>query len=333
MKIIAFGASVTAQSKNHSTGETTGYFDALSDICKSDSKLAGVEFTRVAAGSSHFNEAGFILLDEVLHKQPDIVIFDWHTTSSEVWNQKLVDSAFEKIRASGALFLIAVFPRMTNVKNGKLPPSLNQIKKIVELRNVELVNFYEDQGIISTLSDLLRDEVHTNSTGALVYAKKLHCSINRLIELRASADSYQTDCFASENVQLVKVDQLLVKKKLSKFSFHIQPDGVLGEVILVFEHRIGPFSPMVKVSSTSGMDLVKSIWDPYCHYTRKTFQKVFDKHVVKQATARFDISIIDMSPDYASCRRDYDFSSIRERYLDLDSVYVIGGTFCGSRSN
>jgi hypothetical protein len=331
MKIVAFGASVTAQSKNHSTGEITGYFDALCDLCKSDSRLSGLEFMRVAAGSSHFNEAGFILLDEVLRKQPDMVIFDWHTTSSEVWNQKLVDSAYEKIRASGVLFLIAIFPRMSNVKNRKIPPSINQIKKITELENVELLNFYEDQEIMSTLPDLLRDEVHTNSTGALAYAKRLCSNINRFIELRPSLDTVQTDRSSNENVRLVKVDRLLVKKKLNKFSCYIQPDGILGEVILVFEHNIGPFSPIVKVSSTSGLSLSKSIWDPYCHYTRKTFQKIFDRHIIKAETARFDISVIDEPPKYISCRHNYDFSSVDKRYLDLDTVYVIGGFFCGAQ--
>ncbi len=345
MKVVCFGASVTAQSTNHSTGEVTGYVDALISLYHSEN--SSVEFSRIAAGSSHFNEAGFLLFDTVLESNPDIVIFDWHTTSSDVWNQKLVDAVYWKIKQSTVYFLIAIFPRRTNIANGTVPFSVKQIEKYSTLANLDILNFYGNHDIGIHIASYLRDEVHTNSLGAVAYAKEIKKVLDAITpKLRFSSSEPRHSSIGSERNPTgnqspshapgfdtglaedrlkIQSDRLQLLQKIRSVSFSIMPDKSFGELILVFHHTVGPFSPVVLVKSDSGMCLSKSLWDPYCHYSRKTFQKVFSGHTINLPCATFTIEIVSHLPDYSTCRRDYDFSSVTERYMDIDSIYVIGG--------
>lgn len=73
MKIVCFGASVTAQK------ETAGYYHFLEGSYKK--RNLEFNFDKVSFGASNFNDAGFAYMKTIEQNmfKPDVCIIDWLT--------------------------------------------------------------------------------------------------------------------------------------------------------------------------------------------------------------------------------------------------------------
>ena len=123
LKAVFFGASVTAQGKSHSSGEVTGFYQHIMDYFKN--KPSTWDITRICAGSSHFDTAGYCLLDKVIQLKPDVVFVDWHTTSLEIFNPNLFKSFLNKLAQSNIYTIFMLLPESI-LRDYLLRPNIKQ---------------------------------------------------------------------------------------------------------------------------------------------------------------------------------------------------------------
>ena len=168
MRIHCFGASVTAQATNHQTGEKTGYAPNLKSLLEND--FSDLEFIVTSAGSSHFDHAGYCLLPEVLKSNPDILIFDWHTTGLGEFNNQLWLAAMEQIKGLGIKTLVVFFPRRDDFESKTERPNVKQARDCAGgcIRIVDCAEFADLRPEVH-----LRDVVHTTPEGGVFYAEIL----------------------------------------------------------------------------------------------------------------------------------------------------------------
>ena len=139
MKICCFGASVAQQSFNHKTHEVLGYAVVLEDILKT--KIPGLEFEVVAAGSSYFDTAGYCLLPEILRRIPDILVLEWHATGQKKFDDQLWSSAIKLIEEAGITTVIAIFPKKSFYCAGAFPETVTQARSVAS-GNIYILDMY-----------------------------------------------------------------------------------------------------------------------------------------------------------------------------------------------
>jgi hypothetical protein len=329
MLVFAFGASITAQSVHHSSGEPTGYVRYLSDIL--DKQISNVEVRSLAAGSSHFDGAGYVLLDEVINQKPDFLILDWHSTGLTKFDDFLWASAIRKIRDAAITTLIIIFPLNEVICLGNERPNVSQARGAVG-DGIHLLNLYQEVGF-SIFPDLhLRDGIHTNAAGGKLYAQLIASAIAQILS--------DPSCLLQEkglSVPLVSLDEpvsvdcCLLSNDFMNFSvldmLIERCSGWQGGISVIAESIVGPFSPVVDISFNDKI-AIQSIWDPWCYYPRSNFTNLVRLPCFsKPADILYNITVTtsDKSPEYSQCvKTDFDFSSITERFLRIKKLYCIG---------
>jgi hypothetical protein len=328
LRIHCFGASVTAQATNHATGEQTGYAQNLKNLLEKD--FPDLDFIVTAAGSSHFDQAGYCLLPEVLKSNPDILILDWHTTGLGEFNNQLWLAAIQQIKDSGIIALIALFPRRDDFENRTERPNIKQARDCAG-GCIKLV----DQAIFSDLKPEvhLRDVVHTTSAGGIFYAEILAEIIKN--SLLGSNDKVRPKN-PGENMgsqPLIKLPSVSKYKYSSgddfiscqNVSIEFQGDNTIETPSLILDHKIGPYSPVVELSLDGGRERLISLWDPWCYFTRQTYTGI-PISGCSHGAHRVAISATDKPPAHEESRdAKFDFTLYSKRYMNIRSVYCIGG--------
>lgn len=323
MKIHFFGASVTAQGNHHKSGDITGYFPHFVESLKSIAPE--VEVLRTSAGSSHFNDAGYCLLDDVLESNPDIVVFDWHSTSLDVFEQCLLDSTVAKVTASGAKLVFAIFPRRSCIASYQNRPNIRQVYGM-QNSNVYVLNLYDEHVFEDSLDLILRDECHTTPAGGRKYADILLKYILPLVQ-----SSEEGSLNMKVHSPLISVSNIFCPYPdlpVSSIKLLIRPVTNGGrDCSLVLDHRVGPFSPVVDIITSVGHSSVFSLWDPYCHYERQVYSGIAGRFSTEwDSIFSVEIKVSQDKPSYHLSRNtEYDFSSVSRRYMKLRSIYCIGG--------
>jgi len=325
MRLHLFGASVTAQSIHHKTGEAVGYAEHLKERLSSVYNELEVEVT--AAGSSHFNDAGYCLLPEVIDSRPDILILDWHTTCLATFDDRLWKAAIGLIRESGIKTIITIFPKLSCFEAHKERPNVAQARDVVG-GNIFLLNLSLCKDFNPAIH--LRDEVHTTSAGGAFYAEALVSKICSILtkEEEVSSDLESPFFLSDEKESIPSVSKYafgLDFVSCQNISFVVSPDSNLYKPSLVLHGKIGPFSPIVRLLK-SGEYLSKiSVWDPWCSWTRTNYTSVplSGPYAISE---EYQLEVADEVPAYFECRdQGFDFAPYKKRELLLKSIYCIGG--------
>jgi hypothetical protein len=326
LRIHCFGASVTAQATNHATGEQTGYAQSLKNLLEKD--FPNLDFIVTSAGSSHFDQAGYCLLPEVLKSNPDVLIFDWHTTGLGEFNNQLWLAAIQQIKDSGIITLIALFPRRDDFENRTERPNIKQARDCAGgcIKLIDQAAFSEFNPEVH-----LRDIVHTTPKGGIYYAELLADIIKE--SLLGNDDKIRLDN-PSENMEsqpLTKVPS--VSRHSTGVDFipcvniliEFEGENTVDTPSLILDHKIGPFSPVIALSLNGGHERLISLWDPWCHWTRQTYTGI-PVGGTSKGPHRISFSVTDNPPDYQKSRdSEFDFTPYSNRYLSIRSVYCIGG--------
>ena len=263
LKAVFFGASVTAQEKSHSSGEVTGFYPHIVEYFKS--KPSTWDITRISAGSSHFDTAGYCLLDKVIQLKPDVVFVDWHTTSLEIFNPNLFKSFLNKLAQSNIYTIFMLLPRKSILRDYLLRPNIKQTIS-VKSDMVDVMDFYKlipAKGI--NIYDILRDECHTNSLGARIYADIILEKLNSIPRRNRVQSKKRMDTI---NVSEFKISDEYIKIK--EITMTIKRCTDLMGIHIVLDNKIGPFSPIISLKNED-YEIDYSLWDTYCHYTRNNF--------------------------------------------------------------
>ena len=108
MHICFFGASVSEQTRHHSTQEITGYITYLSEVITAGSDIL---ISRVTSGSNTIDDAGIIYVHRVVELQPDICVLDWSTPANNDCDFSSVKFIYSELLSHKIIPLTAIFPR------------------------------------------------------------------------------------------------------------------------------------------------------------------------------------------------------------------------------
>jgi hypothetical protein len=325
MLVHLFGASVTGQAFHHKTGEATGYAVHLKDKLLSAYKDSEVQVT--AAPSSHFNDAGYCLLPEVINSRPDILVLEWHTTGSVAFDDLLWRSAIGLIRASNIKTIIAILPKRTNFEAKIENPNVAQARDIIG-GNISILNLYSHEEFNPDIH--LRDEGHTTPAGGEFYAGVLASNIiNILSQDEDSPSPEASPILPGEKERIPSVDKYTFGNNFvscQSISFVVSPDSSTINPRIILHGKIGPFSPIICLRK-GGKDISKiSIWDSWCHFTRANYTPI-SLGPAFSTPQDFQINITSETPAYEKCRdQTFDFTPYKNKELSLMSIYCIGGT-------
>ncbi len=331
MRIHCFGASVTAQAANHATGEQTGYAPNLKNLLEKD--FSDLDFIVTSAGSSHFDQAGYCLLPQVLKGNPDILIIDWHTTGLGEFNNQLWQAAIQQIKQAGIPTLIVLFPTRDTFQNETERPNVKQARDIAG----GCVRLLESTAFVGFNPEIhLRDAVHTTPVGAVFYAQLLLKTINEMLGANdsLSLQNYSESDGTQPIVKVPSVSQLFVGEDfIPCVDIHIECDfdSTIETPCLILDHEIGPFSPVVEFSRDGCRKRLISLWDPWCHWTRQSYTGI-PIDGCSQGAQGILFSTTSNSPDYQKSRDlDFDFTPYSNRYMSIRSIYCIGGKMLSLR--
>ena len=328
--VVCFGASVTQQTKDHVTNEVTGYVPRLMEAAHR-SKLP-IEVDSVAAGSSHFDGAGYALLSSVISKNPDLIVLDWHTTGLDRFDQILWRSFISEILDQGIQVLVAIFPKRSCFNSGDYRENYKQAMDYSKY--IDILDFYSVPDF--SPEQHLRDEVHTNESGATFYARLLFEKICQIAEI-------EKQTFRKHEIfDLPLYTPLVSRPKVIKYKLHcddyihitgfslnlkVDQSGLKPNVII--DALVGPASPVVRISSAGVEDQFESIWDPWCYYQRQIYKQI-TLGLGPKNNGLINIEVASRLPDYSQCRdEEFDFEQFKseQKFLHLREIFVVGADF------
>jgi hypothetical protein len=261
MRIHCFGASVTAQGTSRN-GEITGYVDHLAALCKEQN----LTIERFAFGSCQFFNMGRFGFSSSLELDPDVIIFEWHTTGEKTHNISQWISLIRICLQKGIFPIILVLPRRDIEK------SLQKYQILSLLKSVALV-IDLTEGINS--DELFRDVVHTTPKGAAVLARIIYKYIIKyILSERAflmKFNSYKAaiGSFSTHNCHV-------------QYSYHSVPDNlsslsqtsrlVVGlsatSDIAIWGTKDSSIGDIKIWEPLSTKRYVYHVFDQWCHYSR-----------------------------------------------------------------
>jgi len=284
MKVFFYGASVTAQKG------PSGYVERVKEL------FAGSKYdvSALGYGACHLDDAGFYNFKEVIDRKPDVCVMEWNTTGLAEFNNFKIMSMINEARYSNINIAFLILPRTDTNLNINRKAEI-QIKKLAEAQKVPLL----DLRYIENISECLRDNVHTNSYGAVKYANAIYNWVigMRFVEFGIFPQSVEalTSCFEAN---------FLVNRNFRKT---LTLDFLKGDVYeIVFEMIVGP-SMVDLVISWEGRNTEKSFVDPWCYYERKMYHvalhgkkrnpNVSEKLHIMNSLATPNFSILKLPPD------------------------------------
>ena len=315
LKVVVYGASVTAQK-----GES-GYFQNLENICD-------FEVVRIPFGASHLHLAGVAMLSKVLDEKPDVCILDWVTPSTKSFPSGVVDRINNILHQHNIFPIWILLPRTDDIGSSRI--SCMQIRAAAS-QFVWVKTFIESSfGRGVTVSNLLRDVVHTNSKGARLYSSFLFELLNdfRIRKFGSACLPKSVECEIKEVVPSI-IEAHSVIKTDEPFLLRIVANKKCDLTIFLY-CEIGPNSPILKVSLKKNGELVasskKNVVDPWCYYSRYMLIDLPTIYSLGAGEYEIDICTLDLNPfDTISTlkpiEKQYSLDN-NNRFLKLQEIIV-----------
>jgi hypothetical protein len=282
-KVCFFGASITSQRQDSYVDEFAKEFDGFCE--------------KMGYGSSHFNDAGFYLFHEAIAHSPDLLIFDWNSTSSSQFDLFKLEYVVSRANNLGITPLFVIFPRPDNWKVNRLCE-----EQVYSLAKRQLVEVCDIRKFLSLDEIMLctRDRIHANSFGAKVYANYLLEFVSKL-NLKKSNDAeriYVDDQF----IKTLTFSEI-ISQGVDELPFKYKINGGFSEIAMA--HSVGPWSPVIDLIESNKRLFSISLWDPWCHYARNKFEIIFPNFLISKmqnSQGDFYFKKSDTSPNYGLCR-------------------------------
>lgn len=323
IKIVFYGASVTQQSTNRD-GIKVGYVPNAIQLLFEKFGATQFDFHQMGYGSNHFNDAGFIKFNDVLAIKPDIIVMEWHSTGIGNFDPARYDFVIENLHKIGCKVISLILPLKRCV--GK--PERENIKQSrwYQRKGLIQINFYPLIGHEINLDACLRDEVHTNENGGIVYGE---------IVARIISDIFQGKLVESESGDEIEpVSDYKQAPLVSSFSLDgcdlnysqslVVKYQAKGAVQLFADSMIGPYSPVLDVKCGTVKQSI-SMWDQWCKYERRCLKPL--THPLRQTEGTVMVSISSESPAYTE--HQYNFLQktdlIDRKLKQLNKLFMVGG--------
>lgn len=259
-RIVFFGASVTAQDKNHHSNEVTGYVTYLQNICPE------WVIERVAYGSSQYSNMGKHGFINTILKNPRIVFFEWHTTGESNLSLNFLNKQSRLLGELGITMVILVLPTLRHASDSNM-----QKYEILNQTNIPIL----DLRSILSMSDqepILRDEVHTTPIGAKIYAEQIR---KYLINLNIKVSSHKLNYRLHDLVPFSLASPGLLSREILINSNLRTGDSIKfassGDCDLIFGITRGPLSPKLKIKDMATKEsIIITLTDQWSYYNRRS---------------------------------------------------------------
>ncbi|MCP9847319.1 hypothetical protein KBY86_10550 [Synechococcus sp. Lug-A] len=303
IRISLFGASVTAQ------GKDSGYITHLRDLCSQHN--IGLEC--FAYSACHFNDAGFFKADEVINSMANVCFFDWNTTGMGEFDSNKLHYVLASLLNKDTLPVFLIFPRTdTNLLGDReAERQVISLSKNYNLPCLDLRNLI-DQSVH------LRDNVHTNREGAILYAKAIFDFL------------FSGEIVCSPPTGLTKISDYH-PYRLSNFSIDstISPhrslrlrtvtSGLFPEIVL--RVRVGPYSPVINIYYNEALVRSINLFDQWCHFEREMYYAVLAPWQAVSDRAEVLIEVNADPPD-RTITRDPGFEYNGSLFVPLIECYT-----------
>tara|TARA_Y100001970_G_scaffold122281_1_gene151587 strand:+ start:12398 stop:13492 length:1095 start_codon:yes stop_codon:yes gene_type:complete len=303
--IAVLGASLSAQTVNHKTGELTGYVEAFRQRCKKEFALPPEQVIQFAYGGNRLSDAGLIRLEEVIEAKPSICIVE--PIVEDVSRGSEADEAeylyvFKKLIANNILPVVFCVP-LPLIVNVRQTQRYKACRKLCEQYQIPILTVDLDDAVDS---GVVFDGLHTRSEGAIFVANALfefmrELPIKQSLKRLQSLKSLPPSSFAFKRVD---TGQGRPWRSL-QFAFHVEKPFRLK---VLQRQNIGPFSPVLNVSTidpkTNVVSSTKkvSVWDRYCYYQRSSFVVLCDLELSGESGV-IKIEVANDAPDYKKCSK------------------------------
>lgn len=355
MRIAVFGASVSAQSTQHQTGEITGYSEVLRLRHQTELGSNSEDIARITFPGNRLSDGGLLRLRDVIAFKPDICLFEpliEDLTRGIAPTKDEISYIYASLVEAGILPVTVMLP-LPKQRKPSLHYAYNRYNDFCVAHNLPVVEV--DLTNIGPLSGRFQG-VHTLNAGARIYARQIidGLKVQKLLEApKLRLDHLTSLPKRSElSVSITPLDLSENLDTLKDFTFYLRPSSENArQARLVQLHQIGPFSPMLDVTvhkisvksrkpKRDAQSVYKSlsVWDPYCHYARRSFVTLATIDLHGRSALSVHISQSAAEPAYSTSRRevsdwplpaDRRLQPLQKAYLIADGPVTIGALVKG----
>lgn len=326
LRICSFGASVTAQK------------DSIWDhfVKELNAKThRNHQHIKMGYGGEHLYPTSVCCIDDVVRNRPDVCILDWFDTGYvkiDAIAKKCLETLILKLREIGVYIIFFYHVHDDYVRK----INLGFIEFIESMaRQYNVTSYFEPEVLLKmpASQDLLRDTVHTTAYGS-AYLGKIFADHFMQIPIKndwkiADFTFYPLkNCFY--NVRKMTLDESMIHGEFSQDGegyFVFDQQTVLAIPLkghfLGMSMKKGPFSPIVKIIIDNQKEYKASIWDPWCHYERKTIGCLdfagFDTY---KSSKNITFLISSELPDYSKSKKSFNYAVVK-KVLKVKDLFVV----------
>lgn len=289
--ISFYGASVTQQGINQN-GEMVGYVPYIKKNLEEKSLDCEFVFHQLGFGSNHLDDAGYLYFSKLLETSPDIVFLEWHTTGLAKFDSAKYDYIIKKLLDINCIVVNLILPFKRCI--GK--PERENIKQTrwYQEKGVRQINFYKllDE---KEIDKCLRDEVHTNMYGGLVYGKIISKVIEDILQGKQIVRDFGDMIAPVKNyLKAPKISSFILQRDLEQNENMLITYNPMGNPVQFFcESTIGPFSPILDIKYQNKTETIMII-DQWCAYERKCLKPI--SHTIDGEISTVEFSISSNNP-------------------------------------
>lgn len=179
----------------------------------------------------------------------------------------------------------------------------NYIIDYAKVYDIHYIELYNNQNV----NELLRDTVHTNTQGALLYSSKIYDYF--ITNILPNDTNYYKIPNENEysNINCVKINKRVNSNITLSGNFKL----------IGIQQQIGPFSGIIEITRNNSEKYTESVWDQWCHFTRDNIK------IKTEWSEQIAIKILQDTFDTSQCKSDIDFDNI-EKYVYVYEMYYLG---------
>ncbi|MBN2714699.1 MAG: glycosyltransferase [Deltaproteobacteria bacterium] len=310
-RVAILGASVSAQTVNHGTGEVVGYAEVLRR--KYMEEMGAAEIVQYCYPGNRVSDGGIVMTAELVANGASVCIFEplveelkrgVHASREEViWVYRTLLQA--------KIYIIVFFVAHPEKRKPEYFEQYALHREICDALNIPTVEI--DLEGMDDLDKKYRG-VHTWLPGAEMYAERIVKKWRTLDLSPESLDSYFSKLrLPSTSVRVANtvydgtedIGGLRLRGRVE----YTEPNQSSCYLRIIQPQWIGPFSPVldVTVSVWNGQEwrttaVQVSVWDRYCHYERMSHVVLFDGHLSDCSEYTIDIRVAGKAPAYDTVR-------------------------------
>lgn len=294
MKVAILGASISAQTTNHITGEVTGYSEALHRDYSDPLNITA--FRRLSYSGNRVSDGGMIRATELAAFAPDIRIFEPNVEDGSRGEDATRD---EVLFVYDAIYRCGARPITLMLPDDTLDPTTRPFydfhRKICTELQIPMIHV----NLRGTDTTGLLYGVHTTPKGALLYAELIAKGIKDII---GSSDFFTSPVPRLEPLTKVGRISALIGDdvRLMRLRVTARDWSAAAKVRAVQYQLIGQHSPVVQIE-VENTRTRKSVWDIFCHFERLSFVTLFSMDFQRDSTV--SLEIVDDDPNYEACLR------------------------------